>query len=321
MVIATKQRVEQQLLADAVARLERTQAFSVVFGGLPTREGIDITAIRGNRHNLLGNLHVVTERGLGGRAIAERRPRIAPDYRTSRHITHDYDREVLSEQIRTLLAVPVLVDGHVRGMIYGGIRHGGDIGTIAVQPAVRIAGELSREFAMHDRVLRLARGGVGAPSRPIALPAGASGVPAFDATLARHEPESSAAVIDLAPQGEPATMPPAQLEELRASYAELRSIASAVTDPALLERLQHLEQRLVRLTAPPVEPTERVRLSPRETDVLGFVALGRTSAEIAGELGLTESTVKSYLATGMRKLGAHTRHEAVTIARSKGLLP
>lgn len=301
-----RQPVEQRLLTDAVERLQRSGRFSVVFGGLPARRGIEITAIRGNRFDLLGGLHVGTERGLGGRAIAERRARVAHDYRTSRHITHDYDREVLSEQIRTLLAVPVLVDGRVRGVLYGGSRRDGEPGSIAVRPAVAAAAELARELAVADRVVRIAGD----------LESGAAPPVARSATDRVPRPGASG------PTPLPAPLPAAQLEEVRASYAELRSIASTVRDPALRDRLQHLEDRLVRLAAAPdASGGERVHLSPRETDVLGYVAVGRTSADIADELGLAESTVKSYLATAMRKLGARTRHEAVGLARRQGLLP
>ncbi|WP_262281805.1 response regulator transcription factor [Micromonospora sp. MA102] len=62
-------------------------------------------------------------------------------------------------------------------------------------------------------------------------------------------------------------------------------------------------------------------LSPRETDVLACVALGCTNADVAGQLGLRPETVKSYLRSAMRKLGAHTRLEVVVAARRAGLLP
>lgn len=292
------QLVERELLSSALTRLAGERAFSVVFGGLSTKHGLEVTELHGNRGTLLKGLRVAVDRGLGGRTISERRARTAADYRTSRHITHDYDREVLSEGIRTLLAVPVIVDGHVRAVIYGGVRLESSFGGYAVQPAVRAAASLAHELSVHDRIARLS-----AAAKPLAIP---------------RFTESAPIVSGVAVSG----LSSSQLEELRASYAELRAISASVTDPALAERLHTLEARLAGIAAPRGDAEgQEIRLSPRETDVLGFVALGRKSQEIAVELGLTESTVKSYLATAMRKLGAHTRHEAVATARRVGLLP
>jgi DNA-binding CsgD family transcriptional regulator len=51
------------------------------------------------------------------------------------------------------------------------------------------------------------------------------------------------------------------------------------------------------------------------------VATGATNAATAERLGLRPETVKGYLRAAMRKLGAHTRLEAVVAARRAGLLP
>ncbi|MDF3149900.1 LuxR C-terminal-related transcriptional regulator, partial [Streptomyces sp. T21Q-yed] len=51
------------------------------------------------------------------------------------------------------------------------------------------------------------------------------------------------------------------------------------------------------------------------------VAAGSTNAVAAERLGLGAETVKGYLRSAMRKLGTHTRGEAVVAARRAGLLP
>ncbi|NEA00831.1 helix-turn-helix transcriptional regulator, partial [Streptomyces sp. SID10116] len=72
----------------------------------------------------------------------------------------------------------------------------------------------------------------------------------------------------------------------------------------------------------PGHPRDRpVALAPREVDVLSCVAAGVTNATAAERLGLRPETVKGYLRSAMRKLGAHTRLEAVVAARREGLLP
>ena len=53
------------------------------------------------------------------------------------------------------------------------------------------------------------------------------------------------------------------------------------------------------------------RLTARQREVLGALARGRQLKEIARELGIAESTVKSHLAKACERLGASTRAEAV----------
>ena len=59
--------------------------------------------------------------------------------------------------------------------------------------------------------------------------------------------------------------------------------------------------------APPTQPIEP--LTTREEEVVVTVARGRTNAEIADELHISLSTVKSHLASLMTKLGARNRVE------------
>ena len=55
-------------------------------------------------------------------------------------------------------------------------------------------------------------------------------------------------------------------------------------------------------------------LSPRQREILSLVAAGRTSKEIAGDLGISESTVNWHLANAFERLGASSRAEAVALA-------
>ncbi len=72
---------------------------------------------------------------------------------------------------------------------------------------------------------------------------------------------------------------------------------------ARLERRQHREE-----------------LNRREMEVLGLLASGRTNKEIAGELGLSEVTIKVYVGRLLQKLGAKDRTQAVTIAIARGIV-
>ena len=61
-------------------------------------------------------------------------------------------------------------------------------------------------------------------------------------------------------------------------------------------------------------------LTEREHDVLVAAVDHATAAEISAGLYLSEGTVRNYLSSAIRKLGARSRSEAITIARDKGWL-
>ena len=61
-------------------------------------------------------------------------------------------------------------------------------------------------------------------------------------------------------------------------------------------------------------------LSERERQILQRAGDGRSSAEIAAELRLSEGTVRNYLSEAIAKLGAANRVDAARIARTRGWL-
>ena len=63
-----------------------------------------------------------------------------------------------------------------------------------------------------------------------------------------------------------------------------------------------------------------VVLTPREQDVLQFLAQGLSTRAIADALGVGENTVKTHTRTLLAKLGAHSRTQAVLQAQRLGLV-
>jgi two-component system nitrate/nitrite response regulator NarL len=61
-------------------------------------------------------------------------------------------------------------------------------------------------------------------------------------------------------------------------------------------------------------------LSPREREVLNFIAQGHSIPVIAAELYLAPSTVKTYVQRLYEKLGVDDRAAAVAAAMRRGLL-
>jgi FixJ family two-component response regulator len=55
-------------------------------------------------------------------------------------------------------------------------------------------------------------------------------------------------------------------------------------------------------------------LSPREQQVMLLVATGKMNKQVAGDLGITEITVKIHRGAAMRKMGARTLADLVRMA-------
>ncbi|MCA9984613.1 MAG: response regulator transcription factor, partial [Anaerolineales bacterium] len=64
----------------------------------------------------------------------------------------------------------------------------------------------------------------------------------------------------------------------------------------------------------------QVALTEREMEILTLIGAGRTNQEIAAELVVAHSTVKWYVNSLYRKLGAKSRVQALKKARELGLI-
>lgn len=107
--------------------------------------------------------------------------------------------------------------------------------------------------------------------------------------------------------------------EKTASFAEFQAALAAVAagrtyvGPAIAGTVQRLAQA-------PTPPEGSTSLSPRERDVLRGVAAGRSSKEIADELGLSVRTIENHRARIMRRTGFRSTAELTLHAVRLGLV-
>ena len=106
------------------------------------------------------------------------------------------------------------------------------------------------------------------------------------------------------------TAPPQQL------VAAVRTVhaGDALLAPASTRRLIEQSAR------PPAPAPALDMLTPREHDVLHLLARGLTNAEIAQQLVVEPSTIKSHVASVLAKLGLRDRVQAVITAYETGLI-
>lgn len=256
----------------------------VVFGGISRIRAnhFTISHTQGGRTDRLNGLVIRSGHGLGGLVMTSARTATVRDYLSDDNITHAYDDAVSAEGLRLVTAVPVTVRGTVRGVLYGAMRDAACLTPDATNAMRRVADDIGFDLAVAEEVRRRSE----------------------VAEAAEHLRDARLAAPDRA------------WEDVRAAFAELRQLAHEVTDDDLRSRLDSIVGRMAqpRLTTGP-------RLSDREVDVLAIVAMGCANAEVAARLNLQPETVKSYLRTASRKLGATNRMDAVARARATGQLP
>ncbi|SIO87512.1 response regulator transcription factor [Nocardiopsis sp. JB363] len=176
--------------------------------------------------------------------------------------------------------------------------------------AVRLAGELRPDVVLMDirmpgvdgleATRRLAGPGVEDPVRVVV-------VTTFDMDEYVHAALTGGAVGFLLKDAGPALL----IEAVRAAAR-----GDALVSPRITVRLL---RHFTRPQKREPEPDER-GLTAREMDIVREVARGLTNIEVAAELYVTVSTVKTHLARVQEKLGARNRVEVAIWAHRSGLV-
>ena len=250
-----------------------------MYGTLLADNRLQITQWIGLRTPALQNLVIDQNQGVGGRVVSTRRAVGVSDYTRANVISHEHDRAIQDEGLHSVVAVPVIVQREIRGVLYVGVHSPVRLGDKVIEEVTMTARTLEQDLAVNSALRRVEGGKATAKAGRV--------------------------------------MNGAEWEQVRATHSKLRMLANRVEDEPIRKELEQLCDQMVA----PVRVKQSTKLSARELDVLSCVALGHTNVEAAEEMGIGAETMKSYLRSVMRKLGAHTRYEAVNAARRIGALP
>ena len=108
--------------------------------------------------------------------------------------------------------------------------------------------------------------------------------------------------------------PPARLVEA----VRVVAAGEALLAPSVTRRL--IEQHVSRTSQGADAQRVRDRLTGREIEVVGLIASGKSNAEIAGSLVLSEATVKTHVNRILHKLALRDRVQVVVLAYETGLV-
>lgn len=273
---------DRELLRSGLSRLKRQSGVPVLYGGLVEGNALTITELLGTSTRSLHRLWVRPGEGVGGASFERARLTIVSDYVESAHISHHHDEAVRIEGLRSMMAAPVVVEGKARAVLYAATRQRTRLGEEVANDVMRLCGAIAGELRVRDEV-----------DRRVSL-------------LRGTEPDVDPRERDTR-------------EAMRVAHAELVALAGSTDDPELARSILDITEKLVHQNTQ-VDHSASPVLTRREIDVLSQVALGCSYPETARRLALKPDTVKGYMQTITRKLGVHSRHEAVASARRLGLL-
>ncbi|HIW30413.1 MAG TPA: response regulator transcription factor [Candidatus Luteococcus avicola] len=199
------------------------------------------------------------------------------------------------------------------------IVRGGLVALLSARPGIQVAGEAgtaAEAVALIDRLVTTEEG-VDVVLMDLNLGTGEGGVAATRTILARHPDvrvvvlttfDADADILDALAAGASGYMlKDSPVEELVAAIERAEP-----TSPALSSSVQ------ARVVARAIRPDDQ--LSPRELEILAALAQGASNRQLAKELFISESTVKTHLAHLFAKLGVDNRTAAVAEGRRRRLV-
>ena len=113
----------------------------------------------------------------------------------------------------------------------------------------------------------------------------------------------------------------ASMQSGASSHVDKASPSSELLSAIKASSVKPLSFTARKLTQAIDAKNREVGLTPRELEILEKLPTGDTVVEIAAQLFVTESTVKTHLASIYKKFGAKNRVQCINAARKNGLLP
>jgi signal transduction histidine kinase len=225
------------VLRALVDRICEEFGFDVSLVGLVEDQNLVLRMWSGTRERSLHDLAVPLGLGLGGRVVAAGNPVTVRDYCRSDRITHDFDHQVSSEGLDSMVGVPI-GSGAVRGVLYGATRGVAEIGDTAVDGLHRLAQLATMAVDVADGAVTLAETAVAEERRRLA------------ASL--HDTVG------------------AMLFGIGSSLRQLRTAAQAA--PVVSDQLELIERQLAQAGTALRESISRLREAPTDRDPVQLAA-------------------------------------------------
>ncbi|WP_239337608.1 GAF domain-containing protein, partial [Frankia sp. CiP3] len=148
-----------------LALLDRSAAIARMVVDVPRLAGVDVAWVGepdGVDQIVLGRgVNVATEAlngivvpvgaGLGGKVLTVRRPLWVSDYCASSEITQDFAPQAATEGLKAMIAVPIMHDGRVLGVLYGANRSWTQFGDRTAQALERMAARMATAQIVAER--------------------------------------------------------------------------------------------------------------------------------------------------------------------------
>ncbi len=169
--------------ASIIALLDGAVAMQRILTTVPELAGVDLAWVgepdgddRLVLHNavnaytdIVDGLVVPVGTGLGGRVLAHRRPLWVSDYASSPAITHHFRAQAETEGVKSMIAVPIIHDGDLLGVLYGANRNMTDFGDRTARALERIATRTAAAQVVAERARHAAEVAVHEERRRVAL--------------------------------------------------------------------------------------------------------------------------------------------------------
>jgi len=169
--------------ANILALLDRAAAMQRIVTNVPQLAGVDVAWVGepdgADRLVLQHTVNVVTDSvvglvvpvgtGLGGRVLAQRRPLWVRDYCSAPDITHHFSAQAEAEGVKAMIAVPIVHDGDLLGVLYGANRRVTDFGDRTARALEQLATRTAAAQVVAERARHAAEVAVHEERRRVAL--------------------------------------------------------------------------------------------------------------------------------------------------------